>query len=99
MPGFDGTGPMGGGPMTGRGMGFCAGRQPAGARRFAGRGRGFGFGRGWGGGFGWGRGFGWGAMPAQAGVDANVETAELAGMVADMRARLEQLESLLARRD
>jgi len=25
MPGFDGTGPMGHGPMTGRGMGFCVG--------------------------------------------------------------------------
>ena len=24
MPGFDGTGPMGMGPMTGRGMGYCA---------------------------------------------------------------------------
>ena len=24
MPGFDGTGPMGTGPMTGRGMGYCA---------------------------------------------------------------------------
>ncbi len=24
MPGFDGTGPMGQGPMTGRGMGYCA---------------------------------------------------------------------------
>ncbi len=23
MPGFDGTGPMGGGPITGRGRGFC----------------------------------------------------------------------------
>ncbi len=23
MPGFDGTGPLGLGPMTGRGMGFC----------------------------------------------------------------------------
>jgi hypothetical protein len=23
MPGFDGTGPQGRGPMTGRGMGFC----------------------------------------------------------------------------
>jgi len=23
MPGFDGTGPQGNGPMTGRGMGFC----------------------------------------------------------------------------
>jgi len=24
MPGFDGTGPLGQGPMTGRGQGFCA---------------------------------------------------------------------------
>jgi hypothetical protein len=24
MPGFDGTGPLGQGPMTGRGLGFCA---------------------------------------------------------------------------
>jgi hypothetical protein len=24
MPGFDGTGPMGMGPFTGRGMGYCA---------------------------------------------------------------------------
>jgi len=23
MPGFDGTGPLGQGPMTGRGQGFC----------------------------------------------------------------------------
>jgi len=30
MPRFDGTGPMGQGPMTGRGMGFCALAGPAG---------------------------------------------------------------------
>ena len=28
MPGFDGTGPLGLGPMTGRGMGFCVVRLP-----------------------------------------------------------------------
>jgi hypothetical protein len=28
MPGFDGTGLMGLGPMTGRGMGYCAVRLP-----------------------------------------------------------------------
>ena len=28
MPGFDGTGPAGGGPMTGRGLGFCATGRP-----------------------------------------------------------------------
>ena len=27
MPGFDGTGPKGRGPMTGRGMGFCVLRE------------------------------------------------------------------------
>jgi len=29
MPGFDGTGPMGLGPMTGWGRGYCAVRLPA----------------------------------------------------------------------
>ena len=54
MPGFDGTGPNGQGPMTGRGMGNCAGFAP-------------GFRRGFGRGFGRGRGFAWRAraMPIQ----------------------------------
>jgi hypothetical protein len=34
MPGFDGTGPMGMGPMTGGGRGFCSPRG-AGVRRYA----------------------------------------------------------------
>jgi len=49
MPGFDGTGPMGAGPMTGGGRGYC---NPL--NRTYGRPR-FGGGRG----FGYGRGFGW----------------------------------------
>lgn len=58
MPRGDRTGPEGFGPMTGRGMGFCAGNATAGfyaggRGRCFGRGRGFGFGRGLG--FGWGR--------------------------------------------
>jgi hypothetical protein len=39
MPGGDGTGPLGRGPMTGRGMGYCVVRVPDGgrsARGFAG---------------------------------------------------------------
>ncbi len=61
MPGLDGTGPWGMGPMTGRGLGWC---NPYGPLRRGWRGRGFGFGRG----FGWGRGraFGrrfWGIDP------------------------------------
>jgi hypothetical protein len=52
MPAGDGTGPMGMGPMTGRGAGFCAGYDAPGyANPIPGRGFGRGFwGRGWGGG-------------------------------------------------
>ena len=70
MPGGDGTGPMGMGPMTGRAAGICAGYPAPGymssipGRGFGfGRGRGFGFGRGLGLGFRGGRRWGgyWGA--------------------------------------
>ncbi len=60
MPWGDGTGPMGLGPMTGRGAGYCAGYNvPGYMNPIPGFGRGFG--RGWGRGFGrgWGRGFWW----------------------------------------
>jgi len=61
MPGGDGTGPGGMGPMTGRAAGFCAGYPvPGYANPVGGRGMGMGWGRGFrGGGFGRGRGFGW----------------------------------------
>jgi len=65
MPGFDGTGPMGAGPMTGGARGFCnpayAGQAPLYGRGFGygrGYGRGRGFRRGYGPGLGWGRGYG-----------------------------------------
>jgi len=50
MPGFDGTGPRGEGPMTGGARGYC---NPG----YTGYGRGYGprWGRGFRGGFGWGR--------------------------------------------
>lgn len=63
MAGFDGTGPEGFGPLTGRGMGPCGDGTPRGGRYygrgFGGRGRGFnrGFGQGFGRGFGFSRGF------------------------------------------
>lgn len=65
MPGFDGTGPMGAGPMTGGARGYCnpvgVGYQPGSGQGF-GYGRGLGRGRGFGGGFGpgYGRGRGYG---------------------------------------
>lgn len=65
MPRGDGTGPMGMGPMTGRGAGYCAGYGVPGFMNpgFGGGGRGFGrgFGRGGGRGMGWRRGWGAGA--------------------------------------
>jgi hypothetical protein len=60
MPGGDRTGPLGYGPMTGRGAGYCAGypvpgyANPIPGRRWFSHGRGFGRGRGW-----FGRGRGW----------------------------------------
>ena len=63
MPGGDGTGPSGMGPMTGRAAGYCAGNDIPGCANaipggFGGRGRGMGFGRGRGLGRGFGRGLG-----------------------------------------
>ncbi|MDY7031917.1 MAG: DUF5320 domain-containing protein [Thermodesulfobacteriota bacterium] len=74
MPGFDGTGPRGFGPMTGRGMGRCNPRFQGMETPYGGYpyGQGYGYpppygaapygGFGWGGGFrrgfGFGRGFG-----------------------------------------
>ena len=70
MPGFDGTGPQGAGPMTGGARGYCnpatAGYAPRYGMRL-GYGRGLGRGRGFGAGYG--RGFGtrgYGAGPFMA---------------------------------
>jgi len=51
---YDGTGPYGYGPLTGRGFGFCAGHP--GWHYGAGYGRRFGPRRGWGPGYGYGPG-------------------------------------------
>ena len=58
MPGGDRTGPVGFGPRTGRGMGYCSGYPAPGYTN-----AGFGFGRGFGGGRG-GRRRGFAAYPA-----------------------------------
>ncbi|MBA7691919.1 hypothetical protein ES703_100475 [subsurface metagenome] len=55
MPRGDRTGPAGFGPMTGRGLGYCAGYDTPGYTR----GPGMGLGRGWGRGGGYGRGLAW----------------------------------------
>jgi len=61
MPRGDATGPMGMGPMTGRGAGYCAGNNmPGYLSNAGGRGFGMGFGRGCGFGGRSGRGGGFG---------------------------------------
>jgi hypothetical protein len=54
MPGYDRSGPMGYGPRTGGGFGFCRSSAPAGGQWNRGFGRGLGAGRGGGRGGRWG---------------------------------------------
>ena len=65
MPGFDGTGPRGGGAMTGRGLGRCnpnnVGQNFPDYQQW--QGLVLGFRRGFGAGFGRGQGLGMGARP------------------------------------
>jgi len=97
MPGGDRTGPMGGGPMSGWGRGFCSESE---GPRFAGSGyggRGRGFGRGGG---GWMRGAT--VPPAFAGAESMTDTelqwlerrsAEIEAEQKQIKARLGELEA------
>ena len=104
MPGFDRSGPMGAGPMTGRAMGRCNPNQVAGNQAFfGGFGRGMAFRRGRGGGFGAGRGFrrgfgpgyGWAAPPVPAGSELEALKSEADFMQKSLEAiqrRIAELE-------
>lgn len=85
MPRFDGTGPAGQGPMTGRGMGSCGRGKAWGGR-----------GQGWGRGMGRGAGMGMGAgrwpwwiqnsdKPADVLKDLEAEKAELEAAIEDLK--------------
>ena len=106
MPGGNGTGPAGAGPMTGRGAGFCAGFKVPGFANFGVR-RGFGLGLGRGGRMGRSRGFGRGFGFNRAGgpyptsqdlsadqeLEALKEQAEfLQNNLSQVSERIEQLE-------
>lgn len=108
MPRGDRTGPMGLGPMTGRGAGLCAGYpEPGFVNPGPGRGCGMGMGRGgWGRGRGSGGGWGRGAyaaptpyayrtpLTAEQQVDMLKQQAEsLTQTQAEIRKRIEALES------
>ncbi len=109
MPGRDGTGPLGVGPMTGRAMGNCAGAaglgyaNPVPGRSFSGRG----FGRGGGGrgcryGYratglpGWMR-FGWGVQAASAASPSDAECSSMLQGQAEMLQK--QLDTIRMRLD
>ena len=94
MPGYDGTGPSGSGPMTGGGRGLCGTDErnvPRGIGRRIGRGgrfRGAGFGRGM------GAGRGWGASPFPAGV-ASTRSLNTAEELEMLKAESEQISLAL----
>ena len=79
MPYRDGTGPMGQGPMSGRGMGPCAG----GARLMGGRGMGRGYGGRGARGYGMGMGF---APPVYAAPTKEMLQSEKAMLEAELKA-------------
>ncbi len=90
MPRGDGTGPMGMGPLTERGMGYCIGAGYPGNVR-GGRGC---FGRGFGMGRGMGRGFFGGGFPAP--VSAEPEKSVLENQVLAMERNLAELKKRLS---
>ena len=89
MPRGDGTGPLGRGSMTGRGMGYCAGFDAPGyanSARVGGRMRGrcFGFGRG--------MGYAWGAsMP----LAYQEEEPQLDKRLSDLECKIDELSGII----
>lgn len=98
MPGRDGTGPLGAGPMTGRGAGRCAGFNNAGrANATQGRGpcgRGLGRRQGGGGGRG-GRRFGWGVQAAPVASPSDAERSMLQGQAEVLQQQLDVIKKRL----
>ena len=103
MPRGDGTGPAGLGPMTGRGLGYCAGFNRPGYMT-----PGFGWARAWGWNprFGWRRGWGrgwgypsWGyplypTQPPTASEEKELLKEELQALKEEMKAIEERLKEL-----
>lgn len=84
MPRLDGTGPMGMGSMTGRGLGPC------------GYSRGYSRGYGRGGGFGWGygRGYGWGYRQPTQTEEKTLVQDDIAALKEELKAAEERLSEL-----
>lgn len=95
MPGFDRSGPMGAGPMTGGRRGLCntgtTGNRPFGG---FGLGRGAGFGRGFRGSRGFRAGYGWGP-PAPYGGSPEDTADELSMLQSQLRSIQESIDALV----
>jgi len=103
MPGFDRTGPMGAGPMTGGARGRCNPANAGNAPRYYGTGYGLGLRRGFRGGYGpgrgYGRGYGWGygvpayGVPAATPADPAAELDALKAQAAQVKSTLDAIEN------
>ncbi len=95
MPRGDRTGPMGAGPMTGRGAGYCAGFNASG---FANPAQRLGMGRGFrGGGRGWRHQFYATGLPLWARFAPPTTEQELAGLKDEAAQLKEQLDAIAKR--
>lgn len=97
MPRGNRTGPMGAGPMSGRGMGYCAGNPGPGNMGY-GPGLGFGRGLGFRGGFGRGLGFGRGRGWNQAGFGYPLDKEQEIASLSDQAKMLEDELALIKQR-
>lgn len=93
MPGFDGSGPMGGGPMTGGARGYCNSGY-AGYDRPVGYGRAMAYGRGYGPGRGFRRGYGRMVAP-YAPVYASGYAARPADELNDLKQQADSIKNTL----
>ena len=100
MPGCNGTGPNGQGPMTGRGMGYCHATDNVNAGQPVDAGFGRGMGRGRGCGMGRARGFGAGRglrfrnqAPLSAQMTDNERIAELESQVSQLQQEITTLRN------
>ena len=89
MPRGDRTGPTGAGPMTGRGMGICAGNNAPGYAMGGGFGRGMGMGRGF-----RNRFFAGGGVAPQTPVEPLNKTEQVSMLKEQMTRIQQQIEAL-----
>lgn len=103
MPGFNGTGPMGEGPMTGGARGYCAGNTPKTTQFAGGFGAGRGMRRGCGRGMrgGRGSGFGFGMRYGNTSLSSNYpnsnapEADNITGEINSLRNELSEIKTTL----